>query len=294
MKLIDFYREAYLPQHVMVENRVGMARQVIGSFEKYILPMFGERDLTSFRQIDWVMFRNKLKLLGLSPKTIKNHQGYLRHLMNTAVEWEVIENFPVLKSVKVEAPDVDYLRAQEIEPFLRSAAQDKELYYTMFRLALKTGMRIGELRGLQWQDIEVASDKIIIHIKRSVPGRQNEVGPTKSGRSRIASVSLEFIEMLPHGNIPSSYIFSNPDKPLMPLTYKAVDCAIKRIARRAFMRDIGWHTIRHTVATYLVGKEIPLVQVCAVLGHVDIRTTQRYVHIDAGNLTTAFAALDHF
>lgn len=292
--LEEFYTQAYLPQHIMVEDRPGTARQKIGSFDKYILPMFGKKELDKFRQMDWVTFRNSLKLRGLSPKTIKNHQGYLRHLFNLAVEWEEIENFPILKSVKVELPDIVCLRGEEIINLVRAAGQEPDRYRLLFMLALKTGMRIGELRGLQWADFQERDGRKGVLIQRSVPGRQNDVGPTKNGKSRFLLLSEPFIEDLHSLGQTSQFVFSSPETPFMPLTYKAADCAIKRMLRRAGMGSLGWHAIRHSVATYLIGKSVPLVTVRDLLGHVDIRTTMRYVHLDASSLLPAFAALDCF
>lgn len=298
MKLREFYETLYLPEYIKAENRPGYARNNIGCIEKYILPLFGEREMDSFRKLDWVKFQNYLRNdCKLSEKTTKNHQSSLRMIFRMAEEWEVIAHYPGIKSIKVLDPAIVCLRPDEINA-LKFAAQSAPVHYhALLIMALATGMRIGELRGLQWSDIETRNGVVGVNVQRSISGRENKVGLTKNGRFRFIPLNergFQATEIIRDFHKTSPYLFIRPDKPLAFLTYKACDCALKAMLTKARLPSYGWHAIRHTVATALIGKDIPAVKVRDLLGHVDIRTTMRYVHLDPSTLSEAVRAIENF
>lgn len=296
MKVQEFFETMYWPEHVKTTNRPGTARNKEAAFRLYILPMFGDRELVDIKAFDYVRFRNAIKAKGLSDKTLKNHQSDLRHMLNMATEWEVIPHFPKLKSVKVELPKMRVLSSSEFKALKASVAYEKPRFRALFYFAARTGMRIGELRGLKWSDFETLKGRHGINVARSVSGRGDVIGPTKNGKARWAPIDLS--EVLRHtlgGLDPrTEFLFSDPKRPTVPLTYKAADCAIKRMMRRARLDAIGWHTIRHTFASALCGRGVNVVQVKDLLGHVDIRTTMRYVQLDAACLSDAARAIEDF
>lgn len=298
MNLREFYTSLYLPEYINAENRPGYARNNKGCIEKYILPLFGDRDMGSFRKLDWVKFQNYLRNdRKLGEKTTKNHQSSLRMMFRMAAEWEVIDYYPGIKSIKVPEPEIVCLRPGEVNA-LKLAAQSAPIHYhALLIMALATGMRIGELRGLRWSDMETRSGVVGLNVQRSISGRENKVGNTKSGRSRFIPLNergLQATELIRDFHETSPYLFIRPDNPLAFLTYKACDCALKAMLAKARLPSYGWHAIRHTVATALIGKDIPAVKVRDLLGHVDIRTTMRYVHLDPSTLTEAVRAIENF
>ena len=298
MKLREFYESLYLPEYIQAENRPGYARNNIGCIEKYILPLFGDREMDSFRKLDWVKFQNHLRNEhNLSEKTTKNHQSSLRMMFRTAAEWEIIDHYPGIKSIKVPEPDIVCLRPDEVNALKVAALSSPVHYRALLIMALATGMRIGELRGLQWADIETRNGITGVNVQRSISGRENKVGDTKNGRSRFIPLNergLYATEIIGDFHKSSPYLFFRPDFPLAFLTYKACDCALKTMLTKARLPSYGWHAIRHTVATALIGKNIPAVKVRDLLGHVDIRTTMRYVHLDPSTLSEAVRAIENF
>jgi hypothetical protein len=72
-----------------------------------------------------------------------------------------------------------------------------------------------------------------------------------------------------------------------PFTHKRVSAALAEVSRRAGLRKIGWHTLRHTFASHLAMNGTPLNIVQALLGHASITTTMRYAHVAPSALRTA-------
>lgn len=297
MTLEEFYKTSYLPHWVKKRNRPGTIRNKENVFEKYILYMFGDRQLDSFTKLDWVRFENYLRInKKLTPKTIKNHQGDLRHILNKAKDWEVIDKFPRIDIVEAKAAEPKPVDGVDIKAMLSAAIAEPPHIYAMFVFALATGMRIGELRGLQWQDFFLEDGLPMVKVCRSVPGRQDAVGPTKGGRARLIPLNDDALaakQAIYGGQDGKVFVFSVPDKALAPLTYKACDCAIKRICRRAKIPAIGWHALRHTVCTMMLSRNVALIKARDVMGHVDIRTTMGYVKLKGADLLSAVATLDH-
>ena len=73
--------------------------------------------------------------------------------------------------------------------------------------------------------------------------------------------------------------------------YKAVYAALNRISKRAGIRHIGWHVLRHTFASQLAGAGVPIIAVKDLLGHSDINMTMRYSHMSPSVLRSAVAVL---
>lgn len=300
MKLIEFYKEEYLKEWVLKRCRPGTIAKKLTVFEKYILPMFGDRELDSFKKLDWVRFENYLRINAkLGPKTIRNHQSDLRHILNIAVNWEYITRFPRIDLVKVEVREAKPVDADNLNKLYCAAAFEPEHTHAMFVFALQTGLRIGELRGLQWGDFntEDTPDGPIktVTVQRSVPGKLDVVGPTKSGRKRVLPLNQrahEVCDLIHSGQEGSVFVFSKPDKPFLPLTYKAVNYALKRICKRAGVKAIGWHALRHTVCSTMLANDVSVYKARDVMGHVDIRTTLGYAKIKGADLLSAVSSLD--
>jgi site-specific recombinase XerD len=77
-------------------------------------------------------------------------------------------------------------------------------------------------------------------------------------------------------------------------SYSAANEAIKRCCRRGGLRPIGWHALRHTFASHLVGAGVHLMYVQQLLGHASIMTTMRYAHLAPSALRGAIDTLESF
>jgi len=83
---------------------------------------------------------------GLKPKSLNNHLTMLRKALSVTVDWELLSHVPKVRWLKGPQPEFDFLTFEEAERFLDAA--DPE-WRPMFTLALRTGLRIGELRALR-------------------------------------------------------------------------------------------------------------------------------------------------
>ncbi len=94
-----------------------------------------------------------------------------------------------------------------------------------------------------------------------------------------------------HRHLKGPYVFCQ--KTGEPFSvYNAPAMAIARACRRAGLRPVGWHTLRHTFASHLVMRGVPLKAVQELLGHATIEMTMRYSHLSPDSRREAVAALD--
>lgn len=203
-----------------------------------------------------------------------------------ALAWELIDTAPPVGLLRSPKPDFDFLDFDEADGIL-AAAQREPLWWTMILVCLRTGLRQGELLGLRWEDVDVAAGRMLVRqaVARGV------VGTPKNGRSRVIPLSRETVQALrQHRHLRGEVVFCQDDGAL--LTKEMCKHPLWRACKRAGLRRIGWHCLRHTFASHLVmrGKSLKVVQ--ELLGHATIEMTMRYAHLAPVVHRDAVDALD--
>jgi integrase len=126
---------------------------------------------------------------------------------------------------------------------------------------MKTGMRQGEILALRWEDVDL--DRRRITVRRSVWEGQETAPKSGKGREIPISVVSEALEQHQHERGP--YVFCDTQGK----RYTKQQCRrpLRRALKRAGLRHIGWHGMRHTFASHLVMRGVPLPAVQQLLGH---------------------------
>jgi integrase len=156
----------------------------------------------------------------------------------------------------------------------------------MILVAIRTGMRVGELRGLKWGDLNLTNGTI--NIQRTATGKAKfkEQGTPKGGRSRLVPMSPDAARALatcrPVGRV-------EPDALVWPgrrgtRSEAGCDNGLKHALRRAGLTEkrLGWHTLRHTFASWLAIRGVSLRVIQELLGHSSITVTEIYAHLLPG------------
>lgn len=293
MKLKEFV-PLYDKIHTSVYNRESTAYAKRGIIERTILPMLGDRRIESINKVDIGLYIAALKEKGLGAKTINNHLVVLRHLLKEAVEHDVADKHVSIKAMSFETPELRALTASQAAAVVRAADNEPlPVWGAMVRFALVTGLRIGELRALNWDQRRTERGMPYMRIDRQCSDRTNKIGPAK-GRLRSIPLGPRAIAVLDglDSRAKAGLVFALPSVgPAVPLKYKRCDGAMTRISKRAGVEWCGWHTLRHTFATQLRSNKIPMADIQALMGHVDPRTTARYAHVITADLQTAIDSL---
>src|SRR5665213_1186010 len=251
-----------------------------------LIPFFGPMPIGEIGAHDIERFKARQFQRGRTNKTILNQLTVLHKCLVTAYEWLQLEGSPPkIKWPKCTTPEIDYLSPEECDLLLRHA---KGIVYEMLLFALRTGMRQGEIRGLQWSSIDWLNQSIAV--RHSLDNHSRTLVAPKSGRSRHIPMDSDVYEMLYRRKKDTGYVFlANEGRPFS--NYR-VHYAITHLCERAGLRKIGWHTLRHTFASHLAMRGAPLNAVQSLLGHSTITMTMRYAHVAPSTLRSAIDMLN--
>jgi integrase len=188
--------------------------------------------------------------------------------------------------VKCAAPTFDFYDATEAALLVASAREDER---TLILFALHTGARAGEQIALEWTDIDTRAHKHVSLRKSRTNGVTSPT--TKSGKPRTVPLSATLEAALkPHRHMKGPLVFCQDDG--RPLTLWHLHGALDRAARRAQLRRLRWHDLRHSFASNLTIGGTPIRQVQEWMGHSTILMTMRYSHLAPGGGREHPAALD--
>ncbi|MFP2932184.1 tyrosine-type recombinase/integrase [Pyxidicoccus sp. 3LG] len=226
------------------------------------------------------------KLLSL--KSINNVLTVLHKLLALAQEQGVIAHVPRVKLFKTDKPAFDFLTFEEAERLVADAEPE---WRPVLLVALKTGLRQGELIGLQWRDVDLQRGKL--HVRRTI--WRGVTGSPKGGRERTVDLPASVVDALKgHRHLRGPYVFCQQDG--QPLTDGLMKLPLQRALRAAGINReqgrIGWHDLRHTYGSHLAMRGVPLKVIQELMGHATIEMTMRYAHLAPEARESAVQQLD--
>lgn len=172
-----------------------------------------------------------------------------------------------------------YLDQSECKRLLQATKHNPHLH-AFITLALNTGCRSGELLTLTWDNVHLNRSYLTIRNTLSKNGRTVHKPLNNASKQALCSIYTH-----------NHWVFYNPktDNRIISLK-KGFATAVKN----AHIGHCRIHDLRHTFASFLVQEGIPLYHVMQLLGHSDIKTTQRYAHLSKNNLSDCLAVLPSF
>jgi integrase len=265
--LIDRYLKEEMPTRI----RKDTAGTYCGILENWIRPKWGAELLQNVRTLP---VENWLRDIPRSANTRAHIRNLMHLLFNCAIRWESTDKNPInlvrQSTKRTRIPRV--LTAEEFEALL-TELQDP--YRTMVLIAGYLGLRISEILGLQWGDVDWQD--LAILIQRSVV--EGKVYETKTEASRkpmpidpkIAEALLAIRRSSTYTN-PNDFIFAGSSGKPRWNGIMLTD-HIKPAALRAGIGKVGWHTFRHTFSSLLHQTGTKLAVQKELLRHADIQTT---------------------
>lgn len=280
------YADEFLRVYARVENKPSEVDTKEKILRNHLKPEFGKKRLNEITKADIKAYRSKKLMAGYAPKTINNHVAVLTKLLAEAEEGELIQFVPRVRRMKLPPAGFDFLTVEEANALIEAADEE---WRTMIIVALRTGLRQGELLGLQWQDVNL--EKGFLVVRRSV--FRGRVGSPKSNKGRVVPLCDEAIQALVtqrHSRGP--YVFCDRRGEL--LSDNQCKHPLERACLQAELRRVGWHVLRHTFASHLIQCGVNIVKVQQYLGHSDIRVTMRYAHLNPDMERESVKVLDRY
>lgn len=276
----------WFEDYVVPNNKFSEQRHKKYILSASLVPFFGKMPVGEIGA--HLVERYKASLLkdGLSRKTVNNRLTVLNKLLSTAYEWLGLPGTPPKFTwLKCPPPKFDHLSPEECGLLLSHA---DGVIRDMILTALRTGMRQGELKGLQWSSVDWQNQSVAVRHSRSDYTKQ--LDSPKSNRERYIPMDADVYTVLFNRRKSTGYVFLDVDG--QPFDNKRLIRRLAKACKEAGLRKIGWHTLRHTFASHLAMRGVPLNAVQALMGHSTITTTMRYAHLAPSALRSAIDMLN--
>lgn len=232
-------------------------------------------------------------LRTLSPRTVRAHHSLISSILEKAVQWGALGDNPARRvdAPKADRKQIQFLDDKQAVAFVQALEQEPLEYQVIFTTLILTGMRRGELLGLEWPDIDF--DNATIHIRREsqyVVGVGTYADTPKTEQSkRTLGIPSELVDLLRRyrteqfkrrlqlgdrwdsvwGEHPR--LFTQWDG--KPMSLNAPYKALQNILERNGLPKVSLHSLRHTNATLLINQGTDVRTVSGRLGHSQTSTT---------------------
>lgn len=305
--LRDFLMNEWLPAKLptLKPSTAASYRQMISS---YVVPHVGALELS---KIDGGVLNTLYGILlengrtgasgrsgGLAPKTVRNLHGMLHHAFKDAVRWRRLGLNPcdAADQPRKNEPEMKVWSGEQIRTFMASLEGDR--LASIWHLLLTTGMRRGELLGLRWSDLDLASGRLTIRSTMTMVDGVPQAGtPKTKTSSRTVSIDprtaaglkgwkkIQTAERLLMGSgwlDTAGVVVTEPDgSPVHPQVFSR---RFKAHAARAGLPEVRLHDTRHSYATAALTAGVPVKVLSQRLGHADIGVTLKiYAHVMPGD-----------
>jgi len=265
-----FVRDRWLPEYVATERSPQNQKLARQRFTELVAPIIGKKLLTMVTPADLRLVRVSLEDRGLAPQTVAHVLSDLRCMFGYAVnEAGVLEASPWRKGLmpQVQARPPKALSDIEVARVLEACP---EQHRPMFRFALLTGMRYGELRFLRWEHVDRSESPPVVTVQAS------HGGPTKSRRARMVPLVPEAVAVLDGLERGAPFVFPTRAGGLRGRNMGWLNA---RIAET--VAGFHFHRLRHTCSRNLEQGGVPAAVAGRLLGQ-SARVNAQYAapHLD--------------
>ncbi|MCC7537549.1 MAG: site-specific integrase [Deltaproteobacteria bacterium] len=280
------FADEFIATYAETNNKPSEVASKRSVLKHHLVPAFGRKTLDAIGVREMEVYKSAKLRSGLSPKTVNNQLTVLHRVLVVAAEWRLITHVPPMKWLKAPEPEFDFLTFDEARRLVESAEREAT-WGAMVLTGLRTGLRQGELLALRWDDLDLVAGRLVV--RRAVA--RGIVGTPKNGKSREIPLGEEVLRALKsHRHLRGELVFTDERGDM--LTKEECKHPLWRACRRAGLRRIGWHVLRHSFASHLVMRGAPMKAVQELLGHSTMEMTMRYAHLSPDVRRDAVRLLD--
>lgn len=254
---------------------------------KRLYAAFCGRALTSLTPADIRSYIERRRAEGVGAGTVNREVGLLSAAINYAQrEWSWnIPNPAARRRLREPEGRVRWITKAEAAALIRAAGKEYRAAHLpdFIRLALHTGMRRGEMLGLEWRRVDLQAGLIYLEGTHTKSGKRRSIPLNMEARAALISRASFRAEHCPD----SPWVFCNSEGERIA----SIKHSFASACERAGILDFRVHDLRHTCAAWLVSAGVPLPAVRDLLGHSTVKVTERYAHLAPENVRAAVDAL---
>ena len=287
---MDFWYQTYCKNTLKKSTQTTYEERIY----KQIIPKIGHHPLNKITMGTLERFYAHLKAdgrlvrreqfgPGLANSVIRSIHAHCRAALDKAVAEKLIRQNPAIgcKLPPKKTPEVKMLTPEAMQKLLYQA--QIEGFYEMFMLDLATGLRRGEIVGLQWKDIDFETGELSVTKQVRYVKKELVIEPPKTKASeRTIILSPPVLEMLAEyrKTVNSIWLFPSPVKEEdVPRDPSACRKALARILKHAGCEHVPFHAMRHTFASNAFHYSMDVKTLASTIGHESVETTLNvYAH----------------
>nr|MBR4281391.1 site-specific integrase [Clostridia bacterium] len=262
-----------LREHTLINKRYVI--------EDKLLPCFGERRMNEITVADVRTWQNHLIQQGYAPTYLRTIHNHLSTIFNFAVRYYNLQENPCAKAGCIGKNHAEEMKIWTKEEFQRFAdcLMDKRLSWLSFQILFWTGMRIGELLALIFDDVDLTARTITINKSYQRLHGEDVVTPPKTPKSnRVISIPPFLAEDI-QDYMQSLYVYEKDDR-LLPVTKNFLENEMRRGVKLSGVKKIRIHDTRHSHASLLIELGFTPKEIAERLGHENVETTlNTYSHL---------------
>ena len=257
--------------------------------ERYLLPSFGALPILEIRRSHLLNWMEELRLKGLKPGSINRVLNIMKASLSKAVEWEIdgLTSSPAkgVKSIPDYTRKERFLTPEEGQRLIEAVQQSANpMLYPLVGFLLLTGARKSEALRMKWADIDFGLRLWTVPLSKS--GRPRHIPMSHGAISLVETAKTIAVK---NGVGTSEFVFPNltTGKPLSDVTH-----AWQKARQVAGLQDVRLHDLRHSYASALVNQGRSIYEVQKLLGHANVRTTERYAHLSTETLMAGASSVE--
>ena len=310
----------WLFDYVKVHTAPNTLARYMLVYKNYVKPTeLNTKRLHDIKFLYLQQYYNKLHKEGISESKIFNLNKVLRNFFNFCITNSYMLSNPTFRIVipkdnntENKAEAVDIFTDEEIAAITKNS---KDYMYYLFKLALATGLRMGELLGLELGCVDLDNDEITvkqalktvnIFDDENTSKREIQLGTTKNNKTRTVPIPQGLIaDLKKHINnqrelfLSCGLVYSDTDflfttKGCQPINSRNLQRAWERTLKRANVRYRKFHNVRHTYASKLLANGVDIKTISTLLGHSNISiTADTYIHVVSETKADAASTLNY-
>ena len=303
---MDFWYQTYCKPGIKSYTQTTYEERIY----KQIIPKIGSMPLNQITtgtlekfyahlKSDGRLIRREQYGTGLSNSVIRSIHAHCRAALEKAKNERLIRKNPAEHCTlpQKKSPEIEVLTPAEMQRLLIQAKYETEAFYVMFLLDLSTGLRRGEVLGLQWDDINFETETLNVMRQIQYSKGELKIRPPKtkaSERAIILPPPLVAVLKEYKSKVKSVWLFPSPvKKEDVPRDPSACRKRLSNILEKAECKHVPFHALRHTFATQMLRYGMDIKTLASTIGHESVETTLNvYSHATDEGMRLAAERID--